>query len=190
VQIASQGVAQLAPDSIGNSYFTYAVIIDNPSQNKIASYVSLNIAFFDANGQIVKVDTPTIRAIPPGQKAAVADQDAGAGVVRMTVQSSVQSWEDVTGKSGEFTFTNTTTTPQDFGGLKTTTTLNSSFSQPQSLVQVVAVFYDSAGSIIGGAFTFVDSVPGDIGTPVQIPVEINALTAPPGVARTEVYGAL
>lgn len=188
IQIVQKGFSQLQPDSIGNSYVTYAIVVQNPNTSGwVANYVSFNISLVNAAGVIVKVDTPTLRTLLPGQKAAIAPLITQAsGVVRMDVQANVSTWLTTASETGGFTFSNITTTPQQYGGVKTTATLSSTFASQQSLVQATAVYYDAAGNIIGGALTYVDVVPPG----GQVPVEITASTAPPSIARTEVYGAL
>ncbi len=44
--ITGNGFTQLPPDSIGNSYLSYGVVVQNPSDD-IATRVSLNVAFYN-----------------------------------------------------------------------------------------------------------------------------------------------
>ncbi len=188
LKIVGQGFTQLPPDSIGSSYFTYGVVVENPNPTHwVARSISLNVALYNAAGTIVKVDTPILSSVLPGQKGAVAPLiGGGAGITRMEVQASVGRWEETDQGVGAISFEGTTTTPQDFGGVKTTTTLASSFTSAQSLVEAAAIYYDAQGNIIGGALTYVNSVPA-LG---RVPIEITASTGPQGIVRTEVYASI
>ena len=63
VTITGNGFTQLPPDSIGNSYVSYGVVVQNPSDD-IAERVSLNVAFYNDAGVVVKADNPDHRGDP------------------------------------------------------------------------------------------------------------------------------
>src|SRR6478735_7129266 len=124
VTITGNGFTQLPPDSIGNSYASYGVVVQNPSDD-IATRVSLNVAFYNDAGVVVKADNPTIDVILPGQTAAYGETIQAAGATRMEVQALVGSWQTATTTTGAFTASGVSTTPRDFLGLQTNATLSS-----------------------------------------------------------------
>ncbi|HET9344846.1 MAG TPA: FxLYD domain-containing protein, partial [Candidatus Limnocylindrales bacterium] len=70
------------------------------------------------------------------------------------------------------------------GGQTTTTgTIAGTFATDESFVQVVAVYRDAAGAIVGGATGGVDTVPAGASVPFEI-VEVSPAAA---IAATEVY---
>jgi hypothetical protein len=185
VTITGNGFTQLPPDSIGNSYASYGVVVQNPSTD-IATRVSLNVAFYNDAGVVVKADSPTIDVILPGQTAAYGDNLQVAGATRMEVQALVGSWQTPTGTTGAFTASGVSTTPRDYGGLQTNATLSSTFAKDLKEVVAVAIYRDGGGAIVGGDHTFVDFVP----TGGQAAVEISSFNDLPAPAATEVYGEL
>jgi hypothetical protein len=185
VQITGNGFTQLPPDSIGNSYLSYGVVVQNPS-DEIATRVSLNVAFYNDAGVVVKAANPSIDVILPGQTAAYGEMLEATGATRMEVQALVGSWQTPTGTVGAFTASGVTTTPQDYLGLQTNATLSSTFAKDLKEVVAVAIYRDGNGTIVGGDRTFVDFVPAG----GQAAVEITALSQLPPPAATEVYAEL
>jgi hypothetical protein len=185
VTITGNGFTQLPPDSINNSYASYGVVVQNPSTD-IATRVSLNVAFYNDAGVVVKADSPTIDVILPGQTAAYGDTVQVAGATRMEVQALVGDWETPTSTPGAFTASGVSTTARDFGGLQTNATLSSTFAKDLKEVVAVAIYRDGGGAIVGGDRTFVDFVP----TGGQAAVEISSFADLPAPAATEVYGEL
>ena len=185
VTITGNGFTQLPPDSIGNSYASYGVIVQNPSDD-IATRVSLNVAFYNDAGVVVKADNPTIDVILPGQTAAYGESMQVAGATRMEVQALVGSWETATATTGAFTASGVSTTVRDYLGLQTNATLSSTFAKDLKSVVAVAIYRDPGGAIVGGDRTFVDFVPAG----GQAAVEITSLSDVPAPAGTEVYAEL
>jgi hypothetical protein len=66
--------------------------------------------------------------------------------------------------------------------MKTTGTLHSTFAKDMKSVQAVAIYYNAAGRVVGGAFTYVDFVPasGTIGVEIRGSEKVAA-------SRTEIY---
>jgi hypothetical protein len=185
VQITGNGFTQLPPNSIGTSYVSYGVVVQNPSDD-IATRVSLNVAFYNDAGVVVKAESPSIDFILPGQTAAYGDDIQVAGATRMEVQALVGTWETATTTTGAFTASGVSTTPRDYLGLQTNATLSSTFAKDLKEVVAVAIFRDGSGAIVGGDHTFVDFVPAG----GQAAVEISSFTDLPAPAATEVYGQL
>ncbi len=185
VQITGNGFTQLPPNSIGASYVSYGVVVQNPSSD-IATRVSLNVAFYNDAGVVVKADNSSIDVILPGQTAAYGETVPAAGATRMEVQALVGSWQTPSGTTGAFTASGVSTTPRDYLGLQTNATLSSTFAKDLKEVVAVAIYKDGNGAIVGGDRTFVDFVPAG----GQAAVEITAFSDLPAPASTEVYAEL
>jgi hypothetical protein len=185
VTITGNGFTQLPPDSIGNSYLSYGVVVQNPSDD-IATRVSLNVAFYNDAGVVVKADSPSIDVILPGQTAAYGETLQAAGATRMEVQALVGSWQTATTTTGAFTASGVSTTPRPYLGVQTNATLSSTFAKDLKQVVAVAIYRDAGGAIVGGDRTFVDFVPAG----GQAAVEITSFSDLPAPAATEVYAEL
>lgn len=186
--IAEKGFSSYRPSFTDTDRTSYAVIVDNPNEGTwIASDVQLNITFRSADGQIVKSESESISAVLPGQRAAIAQDSVDfGGATAMEVQARVGSWEETEDDPGDFTVTQATTVPKEFGGLRTTAEVASTFENDFTDVFAVAVYRDQGGTILGGAFTFVDFIPagGSIG------VEVSSFGDIAGVATTDVILSL
>jgi hypothetical protein len=183
IQVVAKGFTQLPPDSIGNSYISYGAVIQNSNADRwIAESVSVNLTFSDAAGTVVKSTNETVAAILPGQTVAVGDSASAAGATRLEVQALVGKWEEVNTTSGSFVVSGVNTTASVFG-MKTNGTVSSTFAKDLKNTEAVAVYYNSGGQIIGGAFTFVDFIPagGKVGMEVHSSESLSRL------AKTEVY---
>lgn len=189
VEIVKSGFTQLAPNSIGTSYVSYAAIVRNPNSDTwLASRVDVNFTFTDNAGTVVKSNSESFAAILPGQTVAIGDNTQAQGATKLDVKVLVGRWDNNVTQTtlGTFTAEGVTTTAQRFGGQKTNATVKSTFVKDLKSTKGVAVYYDSAGAIIGGAFTFIDFIPGG----GSVGVEITGSSTVPNVARTEVYVAL
>ena len=187
VEIVSYGFTQLPPDSIGNSYVTYAVVLKNNSTSQTEQSISVNVAFYDAAGTVVKAQDDNVNFLLPGQTAATAESGiSAAGAVKMTVQALPGQTYEVKQTVGTFTAEGINTTRQQFGGAKTNCLLKSTFAKDLKQLYATAVYYDASNQIIGGGFTFVDFVP----AAGQAAVEISGPQLPADPARTEVYANL
>src|SRR5205085_11392663 len=100
--ITGNGLSQVPPDSIGASYVSYGVVVQNPSDD-IATRVSLNVAFYNDAGVVVKADNPSIDVILAGQTAAYGETIQAAGATRMEVQALVGDWQTSSSTTGAFT---------------------------------------------------------------------------------------
>jgi hypothetical protein len=186
IQLVGKGFSQLRPDSIGASYLSYAVVVRNPNPGQIAKSVQVTVTFTDRGGQPVDTENETIDVLLPGQTAAVGDGVSGKGAVQMEVQALADSWEVAESELGNFAASQVHTTKDDYGSVTTNARLTSTFAKDIHNAKAVAVYYNSAGRIVGGAFTFVDFVPAGR----SIGIKIDGSSAPPGrIARTAVYTA-
>ena len=73
------------------------------------------------------------------------------GAAKMEVQALASDWQEAEGATGSFSASRIRTRRHEFGGLKTNAWLSSTFAEDQKNVRTVAVYYNSAGRIIGGA---------------------------------------
>jgi hypothetical protein len=185
VNIAGQGFTQLPPNSIGTSYVSWAVLVDNPSKTQAATSVSLTIAFYDSSGTVVGSQNENLAVILPGQRAAVGDHDQIAGATRMSVQALVGRWQPVTTTVGSFSAEGVNISADRFS-FHTRGELVSTFAKDLQQVKAVAVYYDGAGNIIGGDFTYVNFVPAGGRTAV----DISDLSVVPGVARADIVASI
>src|ERR1700738_5072036 len=71
VRIADYGFTQGSPDRIGNSYISYAAVVQNPNSSAIADQVAVVLSFYNASGTVVASKSETISFILPGQRMAV-----------------------------------------------------------------------------------------------------------------------
>jgi hypothetical protein len=182
IQVASVGFTQELPDSIGHSYVSYGAVLTNPNSTTwSATDVNVNLSFTNAAGTVVKAASETVAVILPGQSVAIGDSTEAAGATRVQVQTNVGSWQKLSQPAGSFSASGISTSYDSFA-MKTTGTLHSTFAKDMKTVQAVAIYYNTAGKVVGGAFTYVDFVPagGTIG------VEIHG-TEKVAAARTEIY---
>jgi hypothetical protein len=161
------------PDD-GGGFASYGAVLRNSNTGWSVQRAEVMIDFLDATGAFIAGEEVAI-TILPGQTTAIAGQSSGAGnAARMEVHPP----ED------DPAFVPRPSTGEDFGvtGLRTeavagqwltTGELESRFETPQSFVQLVAIYRDAAGHIVGGggggvqaiapgassAFEIVDSSP-------------------------------
>ncbi len=182
VQAVRQGFTQLPPEADGDAEVVYAVVLRNPRNDQVAVDVRAVLTFTGANGATVKLTDEGLDALLPGQTAAVADTTSAAGVTGLRVQILVGSWAPAQGLAGNLSADGVRTSVVA-GKLTTTATLHSTLGQPLSGADVVAVYYDQAGRIIGGQADNVDVVPAG----GAVPVLLDTSTTLAGVAKSEVY---
>jgi hypothetical protein len=118
----------------------------------------------------------------------VTENPQVSGAANLRVQALVGSTQNLQAHevSPTLTTTGVTTTPGDIG---TTTdgTIASTSSKDLKEVDAVAVYFDSAGAILGGDFTFVNFIPANGTTSFQI--QGSSQNGIPGLANTVVYGS-
>jgi hypothetical protein len=98
----------------------------------------------------------------------------------------VGNWEQVSAPVGGFTVGGITTTNDPYMGMTTRGTVASSYAKDLQTLRAAAIFYDSGGNVVGGAYSYLDFVPagGSIG------MEIHSMMTVPNVAKTDVYVGL
>jgi hypothetical protein len=186
LDIVKSGLTQLPANVIGNPEITYAAIVRNPNSAWIAGRVNVNLTFYTADGTVAKSQSENIAAMYPNQTVAVGGYENGAGAARVDVQALVSDWEPLTQTTGTFATEGVTTTrTMRYGSAdtKTTGSVSSTFARDLKNTKAVAVYYNSAGAITGGGSTYIDFIPagGKVG------VEIQPLSSPPNIAKTELY---
>lgn len=192
VEITGKGFTQLPANSIGDSYVSYAVTVSNSnsaaaSKPLVADGVRLNITFRGADGNVVKSESETINFILPGKTMAIGTSTEAAGVATMEVKALVDRWTpNESPITGAFTTSEVTTRPDDYGGVKTSGSVASTFAKDYKDVIGVAVYRNAAGDILGGDYSFIDFVQGG-GT---VSFEVSGSNSPGRVARTDVYFGL
>lgn len=186
LEVAGHGFTQMPPDSIGNSYMSYGVVIKNPNLNEYAEDVRVNITMLDAAGAVVNSESDSIALILPGQEVAIGANTGAAGVAKLDVQVLGEDWSKQVGPVGTFTTEGVQTRPDQYFGYNTTGTIVSTFAKNLENVQATAIYRNAEGAIIGGQFTYVDFVPAG----GRIGFEISQSEKLPGVAATNVYVAL
>lgn len=178
LELVNKGFAQVSEDTTG-----FGVLIRNPNSDAAASYVRVNISFFDAGGTVIGSEEDVLSVVLPGQTVAVGNGTDVVGVERMDVQIFTDDWETLDGPPGEFTAEGVQTVPEEYGGMKTTGLLKSTFAEDLQDIEVTAIYYDAAGAIVGGTFTYAAFVPanGSIG------FELSTFNNVPNLGKTEVY---
>lgn len=186
LQVSGQGFSQLRPDSIGNSYVSYGVVVRNPNATVYAENVRVSITFLDAGSKVVASKSETISVILPAQEAAIGDTTSAADVTKIDVQVLGDDWSDPLEPVGAFRTEGVSTRQQQYGGLKTTGTIVSTFAKNIENPKAVVIYKDASGAVLGGAYTYVDFVPAG----GRIGFEVTGSVAVPGVTSTSVYVSL
>ena len=141
------------------------------------------VDFLGPDGAFLAGEEPVV-TILPGQTTAIAGQAAGAGEAA-TID--VRPPDDVVAfqpraDEGTFDVEDIRTTSAD-GQTITTGRLMSRFQTDQSFVEVIAIYRDGAGSIVGGASGGIEAIPA--GGSAEF--EIIGVSPSVEIASTEVY---
>jgi hypothetical protein len=184
VQVVRSGFTQLPPQPDGDVDVSYAVVLRNPRSDQVALNVQAILTFTGANGAVVETKDENLDALLPGQTAAVADTTGARGVRRMRVQTFVGGFAPAQGLTGKLSASGVRTSVVA-SELTTTATVRSTLGRPLSGADVVAVYYDGSGRIIGGQSDSVDVIPAG----GAVPARLDSSTILRGIARTEVYAS-
>lgn len=171
----------------GSTEFTqYAVVISNPNPDTfVAEFVDVNITFYDDDGTVVASESETITQALPGQTNAVGGAGFPEGEATSMEVAIDYDWEEIDFDVGEFILSNLKTTSDRYS-TSTRGVITSTFEEKQEDVEVIVVWRDSAGRILGGDFTYVDFV--NAGQKVSF--EVTALDRIRGIDQTEAYANL
>lgn len=187
LSVDDYGFTQIPEGEYGSAAgISYAVVFENAG-SAIATQAQYQIAFEDNAGTVLSSEQGYVTAVLPGTSIAAAgyvyDVD---GAEKMTVQLMPGDSEEIDGEAANFEVTNVTSTPQEFGGMKTTATVASPFTKDLENLEAVAVYRNADGEIIGGDFTYLNFVPAG-GTSA---VEITGSYEGEAPSETEVFIAL
>ena len=157
------GRYSVAPDT-----WWYVAVIDNPNEDYIFDYSSIDVEAIGADGTILDIATE-YRVILSGQAALVGDfaEVGEAEIVDLNIvlPGAADAVYSPFAETGEFTMGALTATSDEVS-TTVTGTVSGDFAEDMELVQVSVVARGPSGQIIGGAWTFIDQLP-SIGTAVQ-----------------------
>jgi hypothetical protein len=183
VGVVRSGFTQLPREPDGDVKTSWAVLLRNPANDRVALDVRVFVTLRNRAGQAVATDDKKLDVLLPGQLGAVGERSDASGVTKMDVTISATSTA-ASGAGGALSANAVRTFRTADGETHTTATVHSTFPQPVD-VEAVAVWYNGAGRVIGSDSDSVDSV-GQAG----VVARIDTSSAPPGIARTEVYPTL
>lgn len=168
---------------------SWAAIVSNPNGSPwLATSIDLTVTMLDDQGSVLASESDSLAVLLPGQSGAVTGTtlDDVDGLTDLRVQARVRDWERAPGPYGSFETSDITVRQDDFGGWSVTGQVASTFTEDFEDVYGVAVFRDAEDRIVGGAFTFIDFVPGGGDTSFQI----DSFDDIEQVASSEVYVSL
>ncbi len=191
VQVTKQGFSQLPADAEGDAHVTYGVLLRNPRAGQAAMDVRVLLTFTTRAGTVLDTKDDQLDVLLPGQTGAVGDDTKLSGVATMRVTVQVGSWVGSQGQNqgqagGQLQASGVRTVRTKADEVTTFATVRSTFTLPLNDVEAVAVYYNAAGRVIGGASDKLDTVAPN----GQAPVSVNTSSVPPGLVRTELYTVL
>ncbi|MFT4211579.1 MAG: FxLYD domain-containing protein [Microbacterium sp.] len=166
----------------------YVIILDNPNDDYVYSYAEIDVEALDASGATLDSDSNYL-TILSGQTAISGwFLDVGDAVVDdlyvsgpTADEAEVAPLED----TGTLTFDNLEATDDGYSAT-VTGTLSGDFDQDQSLPLITVVARDASGNIIGGAWTYADTLPAG----GSVDFEVDFYQSFPSDTTFEAYGAL
>jgi hypothetical protein len=164
---------------------SYGFVLENKGDETIAS-TEVNVALYDASDTVIASDSHTVFVLRPGEKVGVGDELWGeltAEVARIEVVPGPSPYPADVPDEGTLTAEGINTVDEEYGGLKTTFTIASTYAEQVDSPNVYAIYRDAGGAIIGGARGYMDFVPAGGKTAA----EITTFEVIPNVATTEVY---
>lgn len=181
IEVVDQGF------SIADGDMNYAVLLHNPNPAPGWAVRSLDvqIVFSDDSGPI-QTETAFVTDLLPGVSTAVHGYvfDIEGRPDRLEVRFGTPDWAQADFIPGKFTFENVRTRQDNFG-VTTKGNATSDFETRQEAAEIVAVYRDSSGAIIGGESTYIDFIdPGQ-----EVTFEITGIVDLREVGSTEIYWA-
>ena len=186
LELVDSGFTQASQD--GDQWVHVGLVFENPNPDTwVAQFVTVQLTFYDADGNLAGSGEEHLSSVLPGQRAAIGNVVFDvANAAEMEVEFRARDWFEIDYQPGAFTFEQVSTTPGDFGGYETRGLILSSFEEEQENVRINIIYYDSNDNIVGGEFTFVDFVPAE-GQAAFDASTFSQFTAE--VARTEVFAS-
>lgn len=183
LEVVDQGVSSFEDVEFDQSGYSYAAVIDNPT-DAWAEAVDIRVLVRDADGTLVTTAFHHIGAIAPGGSAALAGEGFGdTEVVAIEVQPDVGSWTERDNPPPTFEVSDIATRETELGSLETTALVSADTEdEVAEFLQVIAVYRDPGGGIVGGAVGGLDYLPP--GDTARVSV-IGSRVA--GVASTDVF---
>ncbi|MFN8037512.1 MAG: hypothetical protein U0V73_16450 [Acidimicrobiia bacterium] len=179
--IAGKGFTQLAPNPIGVSQITYAVVVENPNTRN-AVVANLTVTFLDAAGTVVQTDAPKLAFVLAGQQAAYGATVKGHGAVKMNVEVAVDGWTRLE-PAGALTVSDVSMQPPRTGsGFRVVGKVASTYKSEMKLPLAASVIRNDGGAIVGGSHTLIPAIPAGGSTAFEIP----SLDAIPGATAADV----
>lgn len=187
LEVADRGFTQLDGGEYGSPGVSYGVVIKN-SGDAIAGNAEVQISFTDSGGTVVDARQDYLTAVLPGTSVALGDFVFDAkGVTKMKVQILPGQSEVLEDEPANFTVSNVTTRAQEFGGFKTTATVESPFTKDLKDLHAVAIYRNKSDKIIGGDSTWLNFVPAS----GKASLSIDSLTQQQALpASTDIHVAL
>ncbi len=166
---------------------SYAVILHNPNPATwTATNFQVQISLSNASGP-VDTETEYVSFDHPRLDLAVAGYafDVSGNPDKMDVRLGPIEWQTIDFTPGTFSFSNVVTKKDQFGGYTTKGTATSNFELQQENAEIIAVYRDAGGAIVGGDSDYIEFI--DSGQ--SLAFEINTLDAIKDVASTEMFWA-
>ena len=148
-------------DSYGTAHF--AAIVSNPNSSWAAENIRVTVAARDAEGNVVDtLDDSITLMFPDGQTAICGDMGAPESTESLEVKASVNSsgWtkQDITQKDfyDQLPITNITESVDEWGETTVAGEIANNTEGAFSGTRIQVVFRNADGSIVGGAYTYVN----------------------------------
>lgn len=158
--------------------FNYAgvgFLMRNTSTSDAIDSARYQITGYDPEGYVINTDSGSAGLFYPGQTLAGYGEFAvPEGVTLERVEVQLLQGETATPLTPEYPFTteNVTFIPGSYSQ-KVTGIVKNAFEKDINDIRVLAIAYDAAGKIIGGGYTYVDFVPANGQSAVEVNVTIG-----------------
>lgn len=153
---------------------SYAVILENPTDDAALISLWLDVNFIDDEDRIADTRTEVIDFLLPRAQTAVGGNvfDPPENIVDIEIAGEWQYIRVEDAEAGAWTVTDLAYSDDFFEEI--TGYVSHTFGDDMDIVQMTAVFYDQAGDIIGGDWGFVDVPAGR-----EVAFEITLFDPPP-----------
>lgn len=181
------GFSQMSGGEYGEPGISYAAVFSNAG-SAIATDAQVQITFESEDGTVLSSEQGYLTVVLPGSSVALGGYVYDVeGAETMSVQLLPGGDEALDEDPANFEVTKITTEGDEYGMLTTTATVDSPFTKDLENLEVVAVYRNASGDIIGGDFTYLNFVPAGGSAAVEVTGMGWEGDAP---AETEVYVAL
>ncbi len=167
----------------------YAVIIQNGNMNWAAENVQVKVTGKDDAGQIVGSDTNKLSLIFPNGKTALCGETLfeGASTLEFQLINSKKMWTEIDIQQAQldqlFFVDAINETTNSFGDTTVSGQATNQMDAEIALSTANAVFRDEAGNVLGGAYTYLDTMTPDS----TLPFSITSIDGVPSHAKVEIY---